>query len=1672
MKQTLFSIGKRMLSCVLLLCCLNTIQGQQTYDKKIVAGFYPYMKDYILKPENVQVDKLTHLVYAFAYPSTDGNISTESGSYHTNAAILVQRLHAQGKKFICLMGGGSQSGGYQAMAASPTARANFINNMVNWMKTYGYDGINIDWEYPGATGVAADKQNLNALVQETRAAFDVAGAQLGKHLEISIDCHSSLYYAQWVDFAFLKNYIDWFGLMAYDYAGNWSYCIHAAHNAPLYCGPAEICDRYLCVDRGMKNLRDSLAIPASKIVMGIPFYGAEFQNSALYQTPREGGGALPYYDIKPQIGSTYTRYWDSQSLVPYLLKTSGNGVITYDDEESIGIKCDYIKQNNLLGAMIWEITQDVDKITKEQPLLKAVADKLIDVVNDNKGIPTVSITSPANGFIFTPGSNLSIKANASVDASSSITKVEFYKDNLLLGTDNTSPYEYIWNSIPNGKYTLKAIAYSAAGKSTESAKVSITDGLVPEAVEMFDDFNYLSSDDPALAVINKWYVVNGIDGPPSGANYSKNNITFFADPNNADNKLMGVATTANNNQTNNTHARIETSEMVYRNGTFAARVYFDDTPAQYGDGNVETFYTINSYATCNQAEKYSEVDFEYLPWDSWHWERKNTMYMTTWETCEIRTHEKSVKSWAGWHDLVYTYIPGEPVKWYIDGVLIASIDAGHTPDSDQNISFANWIYQNTVGGDPTTRTTKMMVDWVYHAKDVVFSSNDVLQKVANFKTKRITRKNLAGEAVTDGIAPVVQITQPASNANFVNGQTITIAATATDADGSVSKIEFYANGTKIGEKIGASGSIQWTIPNAGSFTLTAKATDNMNIPGTSAPVYITVDEVVVPRPEVNITAPANNAVFQFQSNVTITANATDATGTVTKVEFFINGQSVLVDNAAPYQYVLNSAQAGQYTVYAIATNNLNNTKQSASVAFTVSEAPSPVVSITSPANQSLVAVGSNVTIQSNPTTSMGTITKVEFYVNNTLLTTVTQSPFNATISNIAQGKFDLKVKAFNSYNKSTESSAVTIIARSAYAQNTIPGTIETENYDKGGEGIAYHDATTGNTGGAYRTDDVDIEACSAGGYNVGYTANGEWMEFTVNVAAAGNYDITFYTAAVDGYNGTLTLDFNGVNKGGTVQIPATGGWQTWKTVKITNVALSAGVQNMRLTLPTAQYNIDKIVFANSGNTPIPPVCSITAPANNASFVKGSNVAITASASDPDGSIKRVEFYNGSQLLGSVTASPYTFTMSNVQTGTYTITAKAVDNADLTTTSSAITFTVVESIKYPPVCIVTSPANGASFTTGANIAINATATDQDGTISRVEFYNGTTLISSDNSSPYAATISNAAAGTYNLTAKAIDNDNLSGTSSVVTIIVKAPVAPTVSITSPTNNSTINSGQNVVINASASDADGSVAKVQFYKNSITAANLLSEDATSPYQHTLTTPAIGRYVIIAQAVDNSGMTASATVNFTVANVVVNIEVIYTTIVSWGTGFQGQVTVINRGTVPVSNWVVEFDCGNNIAPIWDAQIVSHTGNHYVIQGTTATNTIPANSQVIFGFIGNVGQGQTLSLPTNVKGSVSGTKDAVISESTELANDVELLQNIPNPFNGQTNIQFVLNKNSRVELSIIAMDGKRVATLYNQQLKAGKYSTVWNGNATPGVYILQLRTGNNVITRQLLKTK
>ena len=202
---------------------------------------------------------------------------------------------------------------------------------------------------------------------------------------------------------------------------------------------------------------------------------------------------------------------------------------------------------------------------------------------------------------------------------------------------------------------------------------------------------------------------------------------------------------------------------------------------------------------------------------------------------------------------------------------------------------------------------------------------------------------------------------------------------------------------------------------------------------------------------------------------------------------------------------------------------------------------------------------------------------------------------------------------------------------------------------------------------------------------------------------------------------------------------------------------------------TAQNVINNVAAINNQ----PPVVSISSPTKSTSFITPATITIDANASDPDGSVTKVEFYNGTSRLGEFTSAPYSYTWKEVEAGTYSITAAATDNKGLRTVSTAVTVVVEKSatvVNQLPSVSIKIP-NEKKPRKHDNVVIIAEASDPDGTISKVELKSGNVTIAETTTAPYVFTLQNVDTGNYVITATATDNLGAVSTSDAIELRVE-------------------------------------------------------------------------------------------------------------------------------------------------------------------------------------------------------------------------------------------------------------------------------------------------------------
>jgi glucose/arabinose dehydrogenase len=262
----------------------------------------------------------------------------------------------------------------------------------------------------------------------------------------------------------------------------------------------------------------------------------------------------------------------------------------------------------------------------------------------------------------------------------------------------------------------------------------------------------------------------------------------------------------------------------------------------------------------------------------------------------------------------------------------------------------------------------------------------------------------------------------------------------------------------------------------------------------------------------------------------------------------------------------------------------------------------------------------------------------------------------------------------------------------------------------------------------------------------------------------------------------------------------------------------------------------------------PPSVTLAAPGTG---TVGVAVTLNATASDTDGTVARVDFFDGSTLIGTDNSSPYSVSWTPATAGNRSLTARATDDIGAQTTSTA-TVVAVAAANVPPTVTISAPATA---TTGVAVTLSASAADSDGSVASVQFFENGVSIGTDTTAPYSVSWTPATVGSRSLTARATDNRGATTTSAAATVDVAAPgnVPPTVSIGAPT---TATVGTPVTLTATAGDTDGSVASVQFFENGVS----IGTDTTSPYSTSWTPASAGSRSLTARATDNLGATTTS--------------------------------------------------------------------------------------------------------------------------------------------------------------------------------------------------------------------
>lgn len=539
-----------------------------------IVGYFPswgiYGRSYNVS--DIDVSKVTHINYAFAdicwngkhgnpstapdnpnkqtWPCTTTGIPLQSGNVPNGSIVLgdpdadalrptpggpttgcwadaacgnfgaLRALKAKNPqlKTILSVGGWTWSNRFSDTAATDQTRKTFAKSAVDALRAYGFDGVDLDWEYPNVEAIPgnsyspADKENYTLLLQEVRNQLDAAGEQDGKRYLLTIASGASQKFVDNTELAKIAHILDWINIMTYDFHGG-SWEATTSHNTGLYADPN---DPYISsnftVDGAIQAYQKA-GVPLNKIVLGLEFMARSWKNcppgpkndgqfqtcaadaSSTYKWSPVGTwddqnsgntGVFDYGDIAANYVNKngYTRYWNDSAKVPYLYNPTTKIFISYDDVESMGYKTAYIKNKLLGGAMFWEFSSDC----RVSPKFSCTGPKLLDkVVGDlNTGTPPTDTAAPtAPGNLTSSGhtdKKVTLNWTASTDNVGVMTYEVYQGTTLVKTVDGATTTALVKGLTGSTSYTFTVKAKDAAG-NTSAASNALTVVTAPPIVD-------------------------------------------------------------------------------------------------------------------------------------------------------------------------------------------------------------------------------------------------------------------------------------------------------------------------------------------------------------------------------------------------------------------------------------------------------------------------------------------------------------------------------------------------------------------------------------------------------------------------------------------------------------------------------------------------------------------------------------------------------------------------------------------------------------------------------------------------------------------------------------------------------------------------------------------------------------------------------------------------------------------------------------------------------------------------------------------------------------------------------------------------------------------------------------------------------------------------------------
>ncbi len=321
----------------------------------------------LLNADSIQVEKLTHINYAFV-DIRDGKawLHNEHNDTTNFRRLTAARSRNPALRILISIGGWSWSKHFSDAVLTDSSRAIFAASATAIVAEYGLDGVDIDWEYPGMQGDhntfrAEDKQHYTLMFKALRESLDSLGRVTGKTYQVTTAVGSSEEYVQHTAMDSAQRWLDFVNVMSYDFSEGGDSL--SGHHTNLLTSPGDPYHR--STDDAVKAF-EAAGVPRSKLVIGIAFYGHGWKmktddNHGLYRPsagPFRVGSGYTYIKDSLVDQKGYHHYWDRKAKASWLYQPQEKIFISYDDERSVEAKCKYAEKNQLAGVMFWEYFAD------------------------------------------------------------------------------------------------------------------------------------------------------------------------------------------------------------------------------------------------------------------------------------------------------------------------------------------------------------------------------------------------------------------------------------------------------------------------------------------------------------------------------------------------------------------------------------------------------------------------------------------------------------------------------------------------------------------------------------------------------------------------------------------------------------------------------------------------------------------------------------------------------------------------------------------------------------------------------------------------------------------------------------------------------------------------------------------------------------------------------------------------------------------------------------------------------------------------------------------------------------------------------------------------------------------------------------------------------------------